>query len=129
MGILVATVVGGLIAPDWCSKGMELLRRSCGKAFLKQRERNKLIEQRRADGQCIHCGELADENLGVCMNCGNDPDPSANQLSRVAAMVRGAAQSDRARAVIQGEKLAQIAAKKEKYLVTNRPRKSTGRKK
>ena len=110
--------------------GIAILGYRCAKAWIKQRERNRIIEERRAAGQCIYCGEIVENaNLGVCMNCGNDPDPSATQLARVASIVHGAKQTERARAVIKGESLGQIASKKERVLAASRPRKSSARRK
>lgn len=94
----------------------------CGREYIKQRERMKVIEKRRADGCCIYCGELADPNLGVCMNCGNDPDPATTQLARVASIVKGSNNAAHARAVIKGETTGQIATRKERALLAARSR-------
>lgn len=73
-----------------------------GKGILENRRRDKLIEQRRKDGQCVGCGEPIDGSFEVCPNCGLDCDPDGQRLQRVATMARSRANPVRGRDVIKG---------------------------
>jgi hypothetical protein len=100
----------------------------CGKKYLEQREKDRLIEQRRADGCCIHCGtKVEDPNLGFCTECGQEPNPTEIQLGRIASTIAGANRGGHARAVLTKRTAAADAAAKERALLASRPRQSTNR--
>ena len=70
VGILVFwTIVIALFSfvnPVVLGLGIIGLGYQCTRGWLQEREREKLIETRRAQGRCIHCGEFADSKKGVC---------------------------------------------------------------
>jgi hypothetical protein len=100
----------------------------CLKAYLAQREAEKVVEQRRAEGRCVHCGEIADIQSGYCGSCGEEPDPQEMQTQRIAAVVRNSAKSGRMRAILKTETLASAARKKEGALLNSRMRNGRPRK-
>ena len=92
------------------------------KAYLKQRERLRLIELRRNEGCCIHCGEPADPETLLCMACGMEVDPERTSAQRTASIALYGKKTDRARSVLTPQSLGNIAASKEKALLANSPR-------
>src|SRR5437868_5881142 len=56
------------------------------KAHMTQKEHEKLVAQRRADGQCIHCGEPMDEQMSICELCGMEPETSERE--RIGAVMQ-----------------------------------------
>ena len=100
----------------------------CGKKYLEQREKDRLIEQRRAEGCCIHCGaKIEDVNLGFCTECGQEPNPTEIQLSRIASTIASANRGGHARSVLTQRTAAADASAKERALLASRPRQSTNR--
>lgn len=114
--VLIAAVFS-VINPHVLLFGLVALAYQCAKAWLHDRERTRILEARRAAGQCIHCGEIADPKLGMCMNCGNEPDPIGARMRRVASMVYGAANTAHARATIKGESTTASAKQREQALL------------
>jgi hypothetical protein len=92
----------------------------CAKAWVQERERTKLIESRRAQGMCIHCGEPIAEKTAVCLNCGQEPDPLGQRMRRITSIVGGKRDTVRARATIKQESLASSASKREQALLAKR---------
>ncbi|HEX8522469.1 MAG TPA: hypothetical protein VF669_09455 [Tepidisphaeraceae bacterium] len=90
------------------------------KAWVQERERNKIIEGRRAQGQCIFCGEVVEGKYAHCPNCGNEPDPTVQRMKRVASMVGGRKDAAHARAVMRPESNAASASKREQALLAKR---------
>ena len=97
--------------------GVIALAYQCGKAYMQDRERNRVIEARRAEGRCVHCGEIVENKHGVCEHCGNEPDPIGTRLRRVANVVHMAKDVDRARATIKQQSLSATASSKEQALL------------
>jgi len=71
-----------------------------GQAFIRQRERDRLITVRRADGRCIHCGELFNTNSMLCESCGEEPNPDEALLKRVSQIYRSPEEMARTRAML-----------------------------
>lgn len=90
--------------------------------YLKGRQRMKLIAQRRADGQCIHCGEPANKVLAYCENCGEEPDPVATQLQRVASTIHQNKKTAHARSVLTPESNATKTSRREKAILRQKGR-------
>src|SRR5688572_22872786 len=67
-------LVTSVLNPHVLLFGLVALAYQCLKAWLHDRERTRVMNARRAAGQCVHCGEIADPKIGMCMNCGNEPD-------------------------------------------------------
>jgi hypothetical protein len=87
-------------------------------AFIRQRERDRLIAARRADGRCIHCGEMFDPNAILCESCGEEPNPDEALLKRVAQIYRSPEEMARTRATLS--RAATNASTKETALLTRR---------
>jgi hypothetical protein len=92
------------------------------KAHLLQRERMRIIEMRRNEGCCIHCGEPSDPEAMICEECGLEVDPERTSQQRTASIALYGKKSDRAREVLTPQSLGNIAAAKEKALLANSPR-------
>jgi hypothetical protein len=95
--------------------------------YIKIRERQKLLFQRRKDHLCIHCGHPVNDAVAFCEECGEDPDPLTTQLRRVASMTQNRKNVERARAVIKPEPITAGARRREARLLANRQRRSTGK--
>jgi hypothetical protein len=87
-------------------------------AFIRQRERDRLIAARRADGRCIHCGEMFDPNAILCESCGEEPNPDEALLKRVAQIYRSPEEMARTRATLS--RTATNATTKETALLARR---------
>jgi hypothetical protein len=109
--------------------GMAYVTYYAVKEHIKQREAEKLVEGRKAAGQCVHCGEPADPRYLTCPHCGEEPDPQGLQVQRVAAIVRArkGASSGRTREVLTRTKATALAAQKEAGLVARRQAKTQRR--
>jgi hypothetical protein len=96
------------------------------RAQLRERERRRVIAQRRADGLCIFCGEPADAQAGYCLNCGEEPDPELLQRQRIQAVVLNSGNAatpqsnSRARQALSPETLSAAARRKEAALIRAR---------
>lgn len=123
--LTVATILS-VISPLIVLAGVGFLVYYALQAYMKDRAKRKVIEQRRADGRCIFCGEIADIQQGICMNCGEEPDPTAMQLARIQAIVknRGGAANARTREILKQDSLAAAARKKEAKLIQKSPRRN-----
>jgi hypothetical protein len=102
----------------------------CGRGFVHERERNRIIAQRQKEGRCIHCGESVPKYHVICLACGNEADPSSTRLRRVASIVGMRKSPAHMRAVLTREAPSASASRREKALIAqsarNRPR--TGKK-
>ena len=96
--------------------GMAAIIYRIAEALLKQRERNRLIAYRRAQGVCLHCGEVYDPNAVFCESCGEEPNPEDAILKRVAQIYRSSEDMARARAIL-GRRAAASPAAKEQALI------------
>jgi hypothetical protein len=95
-------------------------------AFMRQRERERLIATRIAEGVCLHCGEVYDPNASVCPSCWEEPNPDVALLRRVALICRSPQEMARARSVLGRAKApAGSAASKEAALVARHHGKKT----
>jgi len=97
--------------------GIAALLYRVAEALLKQRERDRLIAFRRAQGVCLHCGEVYDPNAVFCESCGEEPNPDAAILKRVAQIYRSSEDMARARAVLGRRVIAGTPAAKEQALI------------
>jgi hypothetical protein len=93
-------------------------------AFIRQRERDRLIAARRADGRCIHCGEVFDPNGIVCESCGEEPNPDEALLKRVAQIYRSPQEMARTRATLS-RGVTNASTKESALLARRRPGKTT----
>jgi hypothetical protein len=87
-------------------------------AFIRQRERDRLIASRQADGRCIHCGEVFNPNSMLCDSCGEEPNPDEALLNRVAQIYRSPEEMARTRATLTRK--ATNASSKENALLARR---------
>jgi hypothetical protein len=98
--------------------------------WIKGRKRAIVIDQRRAEGCCIHCGVEVDPYDTFCPECGLEPDPGRTEQQRLAAIVqRGRGKDGHARAVLKPESHAASAARKERELLARAPHRRARKKK
>jgi len=97
--------------------GMAAVLYRVAEAILKQRERDRLIAYRRAQGLCLHCGEVYDPNAVFCESCGEEPNPEEAILKRVAQIYRSSEDMARARAILGRRAGAESPAAKEQALI------------
>jgi hypothetical protein len=125
---IIAMAVLSVTNPLILLLGIAWIGYICLKNYLQQREKDRLIEQRRADGCCIHCGtKVEDINLGFCTECGQEPNPTEIQLSRIASTIAGSNRGGHARSVLTRTTASTSASRKEQALLASRPRQSTNR--
>jgi hypothetical protein len=123
---MVVVLVLSAVNPVILLLGLGTLAYYCVKGFLRQQEARRLIEHRRANGLCVHCGEPADPAQGVCLNCGEEPNPEVMQLQRVQAVVAKGADANRMRSVLKQEGLSVAARRKEAALLRDRQNRRPG---
>jgi hypothetical protein len=114
---MLVTLIFSVVNPHVLLLGVVALGYQCLRAFLHDRERNRIVEARRAGGCCIFCGERVDAKIGMCTNCGNEPDPHGARLARVASIVVGRKNPAHVRAALKPESHAGSAKKKEEALL------------
>ncbi len=93
-------------------------------AFIRQRERDRLIAARRAEGRCVHCGESFDPNVLLCESCGEEPNPDEAMLKRIAQIYRTPQEMARTRAAL-GRAANNASAKEAALLARHRSGKAT----
>jgi hypothetical protein len=97
---VIVVLIFSFVHPVLVFIGMLVLAYQLARGYLQERERTKLIETRRAHGECIHCGFETEEKKGVCPNCGEEPDPTSARLRRVASIVHVRKNTPQARGVL-----------------------------
>lgn len=86
-------------------------------AYLRQRERDRLIATRRMEGVCLHCGQPYDPNAVFCDSCGEEPNPDDAILKRVAQIYRSDQDVQHARAVLGKSAKPTTTSTKEQALI------------
>jgi uncharacterized membrane protein len=120
-GWIILSFLFSILNPFVILIGVVALGLQCLKGYMQERVRNEVIESRRAGGMCVHCGEpVADAKLGMCENCGQEPDPANMRLQRVASIVNQRKDPDRMRAALKQPTLANSAKSREQALVARR---------
>ena len=114
---LVLVMVLWAISPIFLILGIGLVLYRGVEAYIKQRERERLIDFRRERGVCVHCGEVYDPNAVLCESCGEEPNPDSAILKRVAQICRSPQDVARARAALSRASGSNSAASKEKALI------------
>lgn len=114
---IVVTLIFSVVNPHVLLFGLIALAYQCLRAYLHDRERNRVVEERRVQGRCIYCGEIADAKAGFCANCGNEPDPNSARLTRVASIVVGRKDPAQTRRILKGETHAMSAKAREEALL------------
>jgi hypothetical protein len=117
---LVLVMLMWAINPIFLFLGVAIVLYRGIEAYLKQRERERLINFRRERGVCLHCGEVYDPNSVLCESCGEEPNPDVAVLKRVAQICRSPQDVTRARAVLSRATGSSSAASKEKALIARR---------
>jgi hypothetical protein len=115
---IVVVLIFSVVNPIVLLVGLVALGYQCARAWVQERERNRLIEVRRASGECVHCGQVVTNRNGVCEHCGNEPDPIGTRLRRVANIVNANKDASRARAAIKQPSTHQSASAKEQALIS-----------
>jgi hypothetical protein len=96
-------------------------------AYLQQRERKRLIQKRTEEGRCLHCGEIYEPNTLLCETCGEEPNPDAAMLQRVAYVYRSPESIARTRKVLTRESRNISASAREAALIArHHGKKSSG---
>jgi hypothetical protein len=121
VGIAAAWVVAILILwsinPLILLVGIAVVLYRVIEAFMRQRERDRLIAHRRAQGLCVHCGEVYDPHAVLCESCGEEPNPDAAVLRRVAQICHSPQDVARARSVLTRSVGTATASSKEQALL------------
>lgn len=114
--MVVAAILSAL-GPVLIVVGITALAMYVMRGYLRQRERKFLMDERRREGLCVHCGHKVESDKPVCMNCGADPGVNDGMLSSFARYPRTAQQVARARALLKGEAPTATAKRKEQALL------------
>jgi hypothetical protein len=107
--------------------GMLVLFYYAARGYLKNHAHQKMIEQRREEGQCIHCGEPADPDQTVCPHCGEEANPDAARSKWSTLTAKSPQDKARIRAILKPQSAASEAAAKEQALLSRRQRKHSPR--
>lgn len=123
---VLLAAISSILNPFVMLLGLLALAYQVFKGYLQDRERNRLIEARRADGLCIHCGHPRVENQVFCDACGEEPDPANARLRRVASIVHTRKNTGHMRSVLSKQNPVTGARAREQALIArrraNRPR-------
>jgi hypothetical protein len=107
--------------------GMIVLIYYAARGYVKNYTHQKMIAQRREEGQCIHCGEPADPDQTVCPHCGEDANPDAARSKWSTLTAKGAQDRARIRSILKPASAASEASAKEQALLSRRQRKHSPR--
>jgi hypothetical protein len=113
----VAVLILSTLNPIVLILGVGAIVYRISEAYLRQRERDRLIASRRALGVCLHCGNPYDPNAVLCENCGEEPNPDDAVLKRVAQIYRSDQQVQHARSVLGSTAKPSSASSKEQALI------------
>jgi Flp pilus assembly protein TadB len=102
--------------------GMLSLGYYCTREYIKDRQRREQMMSRMIDGCCIHCGHPVQPDLAYCDHCGEEPNPTENQLKRVASTIHQRKRTAQARAALTPQSPIASVSQKEKALLGRRPR-------
>jgi hypothetical protein len=119
---VIGVVIMSKVNPFVQLLGLGVMAYYAAQGYIKNRERLRIITNRRNEGCCIHCGEPADPVATICEECGLEIDPERTSQQRTAAISLYGKKTDRARSVLKPQSLGNIAAAKEKALIANSPR-------
>jgi len=116
---LLAVAILASLHPLILILGLLAILYRIAEAILRQRERDRLIASRRSQNLCLHCGHTYDSNAVFCDHCGEEPNPDAAILKRVAQIYRSDKEVERARAALGRIAPATISTK-EQALIARR---------
>jgi hypothetical protein len=114
---IVIVVVLSTLNPLIILVGLAAIIYRVAEAMLRQRERDRLIASRRAQGLCIHCGQPNDPSAIFCESCGEEPNPEDALLKRVSEVYRTPQDMARARTILQRTAVSASASSKEAALL------------
>jgi hypothetical protein len=114
---LVVVVLLSAVNPFILLLGLAAIGYQVAHGVIKNRAKRALVDQRKADGRCIYCGEPANYDLAYCANCGEDPDPERTRMDRVASMAQQESRGARIRAALNPESHAASAKRREQTLL------------
>ena len=117
---VIGAVIFSTINPVVLLVGGIAITYQCAKGYIHQHQRSALVQMRRANGLCIHCGDPFKLNVLECPACGNEPNPEGIRLSRVSAVVSNRKNVERARSTIGRQNAHGSAAQKEQALIARR---------
>jgi hypothetical protein len=94
-----------------------------GRSWILYIGQQRLVRDRRARRQCVHCGYPSESDFPFCEHCGEDPimDPDRKPVIKE----RTPEQIERAREILTPTSPGQIARANEQELLDTRPRKTS----
>jgi hypothetical protein len=101
---------------------LAVLGYQCGRGYMKVRAQRQLVDQRRAQGLCVHCGEANELEQIYCGNCGEVANPDGVRARWSTLNPRNGADVARVRAALKPESPATTARMKEQALLNRRHR-------
>jgi len=117
---LLAVAILASLHPLILILGLIAILYRIAEAILRQRERDRLIASRRSQNLCLHCGHTYDSNAVFCDNCGEEPNPDAAILKRVAQIYRSDKDVERARSALSRTAAPSTTSTKEQALIARR---------
>jgi uncharacterized OB-fold protein len=95
-------------------------------AYLKNRKRERLLNERREKGICVHCGLRLEAKLEDCPHCGKEQALEPwSLLRRMQVRDRTTEDVARARDLLTPKPPTVAAKRKEEALLAQRPRQNT----
>jgi hypothetical protein len=108
--------------------GILVLAYFAAKGYLKNLAKQKLIDQRREDGLCVHCGEPANPEQSICESCGEETNPDAAKAKWSTLANKSPQDQARIREILKPASGASEARIKEQALLNRRQRRGSSKK-
>ena len=102
--------------------GVGLILIYCLHGYWVNRREQKLIERRRKEGRCIHCGEQVTPETEICPRCLEEPDPERTRQKRIAAKVHEAEKTKHVHEVLEHSHENLHVKQREKELIARHHR-------
>ena len=125
---IVIVVLLSALHPIIFAAGILVLAYFAAKGYLKNLAKQKLIDQRREDGQCVHCGEPANPEQAICESCGEETNPDATRAKWSTLTAKSPQDQARIRAILKPASGASEARNKEQALLNRRQRRGSPKK-
>lgn len=119
---LAALMLISAVHPLILLLALAVLGYQCGRGCVKTRAQRQLIDRRRAQGLCVHCGEANEPDQVYCGNCGEVANPDGVRARWSTLTPRNGADVARVRAALEPESSTATARMKEQALLNRRHR-------
>jgi hypothetical protein len=125
---IVVVLLLSTLNPLIFAAGILVLAYYAARGYLKNLAHQKLLEQRREEGLCVHCGAPANPEQSICDSCGEEANPDAARAKWSTLTGKSPQDKARIRAILKPPSGASEARSKEQALLNRRQRRGSAKK-